>query len=194
MSRDSNGTYSLPAGNPVTSGASITSSWANNTLSDIGTELTNSLDKSGRTTPTANLPMGTYKLTGLGAGTANGDSVRYEQVGALSQDSYAVLTTLSPTTGAVSLDTQKVNNLLIPTGNVTLSFTNPRATGSVTAFALILQFGGTGYTVTWPGTVKWPGGSTPTLSGANKVDMFTFFSRDGGTSWFGAQTVRGWSA
>jgi hypothetical protein len=30
--------------------------------------------------PSANLAMGGYKLTGLGAGSANGDSVRYEQV------------------------------------------------------------------------------------------------------------------
>lgn len=47
-SRNSSGTYSLPSGNPVTSGATITTSWANNTLSDISTELTNSLDRQGR--------------------------------------------------------------------------------------------------------------------------------------------------
>jgi hypothetical protein len=46
--RNSSGSYILPAGNPVVSGTSITASWANNTLADIGTELTNSLDRSGR--------------------------------------------------------------------------------------------------------------------------------------------------
>lgn len=47
-SRNSGGTYSLPAGNPVVSGTTITSTWANNTLNDIKTEITNSLDRQGR--------------------------------------------------------------------------------------------------------------------------------------------------
>jgi hypothetical protein len=47
-SRNSSGTYSLPAGNPVVTGTTITSTWANNTNSDIATEITNSLDRSGR--------------------------------------------------------------------------------------------------------------------------------------------------
>ena len=47
-SRNGSGTYSLPAGNPVTSGTTISSSWANTTLNDIGAELTNSLDRQGR--------------------------------------------------------------------------------------------------------------------------------------------------
>lgn len=46
--RNSSGSYSLPSGNPVVSGTAITASWANNTLSDISTELTNSLDRQGR--------------------------------------------------------------------------------------------------------------------------------------------------
>ena len=47
-SRNSSGTYSLPSGNPVVTGTTISSSWANTTLSDLGSELTNSLDRSGR--------------------------------------------------------------------------------------------------------------------------------------------------
>ena len=48
MPRNSNGTYTLPAGNPVVSGEVISTSWANPTMSDIAAELTNSLDRSGR--------------------------------------------------------------------------------------------------------------------------------------------------
>jgi hypothetical protein len=54
-SRNSGGTYSLPTGNPVVSGTTITSTWANGTLTDIGTELTNSLDRQGRGAMTAPL-------------------------------------------------------------------------------------------------------------------------------------------
>jgi hypothetical protein len=47
-SRNSSGTYSLPAGNPVSTGATITASWANGTLSDLSSEVTNSMDRYGR--------------------------------------------------------------------------------------------------------------------------------------------------
>lgn len=46
--RNSSGTYSLPAGNPVVSGTVISSVWANTTLPDLGAEITNSLDRNGR--------------------------------------------------------------------------------------------------------------------------------------------------
>lgn len=48
MSRNSSGTYSLPSGNPVVSGNTITSTWANNTLADIRAEITDSLCRSGK--------------------------------------------------------------------------------------------------------------------------------------------------
>jgi len=46
-SRGSSGTYTLPSGNPVVTGTTITSTWANNTLSDISTALTDSLSRNG---------------------------------------------------------------------------------------------------------------------------------------------------
>lgn len=46
--RNSAGQYSLPSGNPVVSGTTISSSWANNTLADLSVEMTNSLDRQGR--------------------------------------------------------------------------------------------------------------------------------------------------
>lgn len=48
MSRDANGTYVLPVGNPVISGTVIESNWANATMDDIATSLSNSLDRDGR--------------------------------------------------------------------------------------------------------------------------------------------------
>ena len=74
------GTYTLPSGNPVVTGTTISSTTTNNTNSDIATALTNCLTRDGQSTPSANLPMNAKKLTGLAAGTAAGDSVRYEQV------------------------------------------------------------------------------------------------------------------
>lgn len=47
MPRNSGGTYSLPAGNPVVTGTTISSVWANTTLSDLATAMTDSLSRSG---------------------------------------------------------------------------------------------------------------------------------------------------
>lgn len=48
MPRNSSGTYSLPAGNPVVSNTLIATTWANPTMSDIGASITDSLDRYGR--------------------------------------------------------------------------------------------------------------------------------------------------
>ena len=48
MSRNANGTYTLPPSNPVVSGTLITPDWANPTMSDVAQALTDSLDRYGR--------------------------------------------------------------------------------------------------------------------------------------------------
>lgn len=80
MSRNGSGTYSLPSGNPVTTGTTISSTTHNNTMSDIASALTASVAKDGQTTMTADLPMGGFKLTNLAAGSASTDSVRMSQL------------------------------------------------------------------------------------------------------------------
>ena len=49
MSRNGSGTYTLPAGNPVVTGTTISSTWANTTLTDIATALSNSIAADGQT-------------------------------------------------------------------------------------------------------------------------------------------------
>lgn len=73
------------------------------------------------------------------------------------------------------------------TGNCTLTFSNPTASGDACSFTLILRQDGTGSrTVTWPASVDWPGGTAPTLStAASSVDILTFVTVNGGTVWFG---------
>jgi hypothetical protein len=83
MSRNGSGTYSLPAGNPVVTNTTISSTWANNTLTDLATAMTGSIAADGQTTLTGNLQMNSNKLTGLAVGTTAGDSVEYSQLAAL---------------------------------------------------------------------------------------------------------------
>lgn len=70
MARDGSGNYSLPAGNPVVTGTTVSSTTHNSTMTDIASALTASIAKDGQTTPSANLPMGGYKHTAVANGTA----------------------------------------------------------------------------------------------------------------------------
>jgi hypothetical protein len=63
------------------------------------------------------------------------------------------------------------------------TFTFSGATSGIVA-SMILELAEGGFAVTWPGSVVWPGGVAPTLS-ASGTDLLTFFSRDGGTTWYG---------
>lgn len=47
MARDSGGNYTLAAGNPVVTGTTIESAWANGTMSDLATAMTDSLSRTG---------------------------------------------------------------------------------------------------------------------------------------------------
>lgn len=81
MSYNGTGTFNInTAGQPVVSGTTITSTAFNLLTADLATGLTTALTKDGQTTPTANIPMGTFKLTGLGAGTAATDAAQYGQL------------------------------------------------------------------------------------------------------------------
>ena len=106
MSRNGSGTYSLPAGNPVVTNTTISSTWANNTLTDLATAMTGSIAADGQTTITGNLQMNSNKLTGLAVGTTTGDSVEYSQLVALLNN--------ATLTGTVSMT--GTGFLLIPKG------------------------------------------------------------------------------
>ena len=73
------------------------------------------------------------------------------------------------------------------TGNVTYTFSNPPASGTAYGFTLkITQGSGGSKIVTWPASVKWTLGVPAVLStGAGDVDVFTFFTTDGGTTYYG---------
>ena len=67
------------------------------------------------------------------------------------------------------------------TGSPTI--TMPTA-ASGKSFTLMLRSGAGSYTVTWT-TVKWSGGTAPTVTTtASRMDIYSFFSD--GTNWYGA--------
>jgi len=74
MSRNGSGTYNLPSGNPVVSGSTITSSWANTTLTDIATALTGSVASDGQTPMSGALNMTDNLITNVADPVANQDA------------------------------------------------------------------------------------------------------------------------
>jgi len=62
MSRNGTGTYNLPAGNPVIPATTISTTWANTTLTDIASALTGSVASDGQTPMTANLNMANNRI------------------------------------------------------------------------------------------------------------------------------------
>ena len=73
------------------------------------------------------------------------------------------------------------------TGATTWTFTNPIASPAAIGFVLELTNGGSA-TQTWPASVKWPGGTAPTLT-VSGIDVLTFFTDDGGTNWRGVVSM-----
>ena len=79
MSRNGSGVYSLPAGNPVVTGTTIASTWANNTMNDLAAALTDSVAADGQTPMTGNLDLNTHKVVNLVAGSASGEAIEFAQ-------------------------------------------------------------------------------------------------------------------
>jgi hypothetical protein len=90
MSRNGSGVYSLPAGNPVVTNTTISSTWANSTLTDLANAMTGSVAADGQTPMTGPLNMNSNKITGVTAGTVAGDAVEYSQLVAATSTSVVI--------------------------------------------------------------------------------------------------------
>ena len=122
MSRNGSGTYVLPTGNPVVTGTTITSNWANTTLSDIATALTGSVAADGQTPMVGPLAMGNNKITGVADGTASSDVATVNQIS-------------NPNITGGSIDGTPIGNISPSTGKFTTLSANAGATlaGTCTA-------------------------------------------------------------
>ena len=106
MSRNGSGTYSLPAGNPVVTGTTIASTWANNTMNDLAAALTDSVAADGQTSMTGNLNVNSNKIVNLATPTLSTDAVTKAYADALvsgGTGSFTTLTVTGTTTLATSL-------------------------------------------------------------------------------------------
>ena len=93
----------------------------------------------------------------------------------------------SGTTVALDVNLGTVFTLTLAHNLGTFNWTNPAVSGYASSFILKVKQDGTGSrTISWPAAVDWASATAPTIStSANAVDVFAFFTVDGGTIWYG---------
>lgn len=147
MPYNGSGVFSLVAGNPVVTGTVISSTVQNNTMSDIANNgLTNCLTKDGQQTPTADIPMGGFHITGLAAATTRDEAVNAGQIqdgGMVALASVTGTDTITATTAPAITAYAAGQEFDLPvagpntTNNVTLNITSIGAKN-------VTKFGGVG--------------------------------------------------
>jgi hypothetical protein len=144
MSRNGSGTYTLPAGNPVVTGTTIASTWANNTLSDIASTLTDSVAADGQTAMTGNLNLSSNKIVNLATPTLSTDAVTKAYADALVSGGTGSFTTLT-VTGTTTLATSLTGVLKGTSGVVAAATagTDYVAPSTTTTFTALQTFAGT---------------------------------------------------
>lgn len=118
--------------------------------------------------------------------TTLGADVSGELIADSYNETYAAVTSSSNATTVNCHNGNAFSHTL--TQNTTFTFSNPPASGTAFTFSLeiIQDSSASGYTVTWPSSVDWPAATAPTLTAtASAKDVFVFYTRDGGTNWYG---------
>ena len=118
--------------------------------------------------------------------TSVGADVSGELIADSYNETYAAVTSSSNATTVDCHNGNAFSHTL--TENTTFTFSNPPASGTAFSFSIeiIQDASASGYTVTWPTSVDWPSATAPTLTAtASAKDVFVFYTRDGGTNWYG---------
>jgi hypothetical protein len=86
----------------------------------------------------------------------------------------------------LNLNNGNIFNILLNANILTITISNiPSSTHNI-SFTIIFTADGTARAVNWPNTVIWPSGNAPSItSTAGKIDVFSFTSNDGGSTWIG---------
>ena len=148
---------------------------ADGSVTNTELQYINSLSSNAQTQITARLP--------LAGGTMSGETIFADQLVTrpVLKDYGETKVAMAAHTVDLSLGNVQTYTL---SGNQTLVFSNPPATGTSGSFTLLVTNGGSA-TLTWPASVtKWAGGTAPTLT-ASGVDIIVFTTIDAGTNWYG---------
>lgn len=186
MARNGSGAYSLHADAPAVTSTVIDSSKYNNINNDLATALTESIARDGQTTITANLPMTTYRHTGVGdavnltdyasANQVVDNTLTYGGASAAGTDTYAVSLPISPgayvagnrfqfkadvaNTGACTLNINALG-----AKSIKLADGGDPLTGDIQASVVDVIYDGTNFVLLNPSNTS-DGTWTPTMDGS----------------------------
>ena len=137
---------------------------------------------SAASTYTVKLPdtLGLTQASGIVTSDANG-------VVSFDNGTIEEVTTVTSSSNAATINLRDGNLFEHDlTENVTYTFSNPAASGRASSFVLKVIQDSSARTITWPGSVDWVAATAPTLTATNNgVDVFVFFTIDGGTTYYG---------
>ena len=137
---------------------------------------------SASATYTVKLPdtLGLTQASGIVTSDANG-------VVSFDNGTIEEVTTVTSSSNAATINLQDGNLFEHDlTENVTYTFSNPAASGRASSFVLKVIQDSSARTITWPSSVDWVAATAPTLTATNNgVDVFVFFTIDGGTTYYG---------
>jgi hypothetical protein len=96
-------------------------------------------------------------------------------------------TSITSSTGAATINCRDGNVFTHTLSeDVTYTFSNAPVSGRSFGFTLKVVQDSTARTITWPASVDWALATAPTISTlSGQVDVFVFFTHDGGTNWYG---------
>ena len=201
VAKDANGDVTFPDGEKAIFGAGsdlqIYHDGSNSWINEVGTgQLILAGEDVRITTPNAGEFMATFGVNGAAtlyydnaakfATTSVGADVTGELIADSYNETYAAVTASSNATTVNCEAGNAFSHTL--TENTTFTFSNPPASGTAYSFSIeiIQDASASGYTVTWPSSVDWPSATAPTLTAtASAKDVLVFYTRDGGTNWYG---------
>jgi len=118
--------------------------------------------------------------------SANSSAAALQSVQLRAYKEYVNTATVTTSTYAINLADSNIFNLTLGT-NTTLSFTGAPTSGNLFSVTLILTQDVTGGRVVTLPTAKYSDGIAPALSvGPNATDVLTYFTFNGGSTYFGA--------
>lgn len=130
-------------------------------------------------------PLGTSSAERVVTADANGDVNLTEELTAKSYNETFLAVNSTGNATTIDCETGNIFSHTL-TENTTFTFSNPPTSGTGYSFTLKIVQDSTQRNIIWPASVDWAAATAPTIStGSGEVDVFVFFTTDGGTTFYG---------